>query len=234
MSRFLVVDDNVQFAENLAEILSDAGDEAVVADCGRRALELASRDRFDAIVSDMRMPEMSGSEVVRRLREIDAGLPAVIVTAYHAEQDELARHAGVLGVLPKPVPMPRLISLLHKARRDGVVAIIDDDQALVDNLSEILREHGFAPISATSLEEAEALGAVQLFAAIVDLRLPGGPDGEALRRLAARFPSLPLLLATGYPDVVVPVELHVRLTKPVAPASLVGELAQLHAAHHAH
>lgn len=231
MSKFLVVDDNVAFAENLAEIISDGGDEAIIAESGRRALELAAHDRFDALISDMRMPEMSGSEVVRRVRKIDAGLPAVIVTAYHAEQDELSRHAGVLGVLPKPVPVPRLLELLGKARRDGVVAIVDDDMALVDNLSEILRQHGFAPVAATSVEEAERLRDLPLFAAIVDLKMPGAPDGEAMRRLAASFPSLPMLVASGYPDLAPPVAASVRLVKPVHPDSLLGQLTTLHASH---
>lgn len=227
MSRFLIVDDNVSFAENLAEIISDLGDEAVVADCGARALELAGRERFDALVSDMRMPEMSGIEVLYRIREMDAGLPAVLVTAYSAEQDELALHAGLLGVLPKPVPIPRLLQLLARARRNGVVAIVDDDVSIVDNWSEILREHGFAPVAATSLAELDALRELPLLAALVDVRLPGAPDGEALRRLATRYPGLPLLATSGFPEVELPVSARARFQKPLAPALVLEQLERL-------
>ena len=232
MSRFLIVDDNVAFAENIAEILADSGDEVMIASSGREAIELAQRHRFDAVVSDMRMPEMSGADVVRRLREIDAGLPAIIVSAYSADQpvDE-ARHLGVLGVLPKPVPVPRLLSLLEHARRGGLVAIIDDDRAFADNLREILGEAGFASVVINSLAEVETLAGAPLFAAVVDLRMPGGPDGEAMRRLAARFPSLPLVVASGHPDATPPVPASVRLDKPLKPGSLVQMLDELHGPH---
>ena len=120
MSRFLIVDDNVAFAENLAEIIGDTGDEAVVAASGARALELAARSRFDALVSDMRMPGMNGTEVVRRLRAIDADLPVIIMTAYTADEElEAVSRAGLLAVLPKPVPLPRLLELLAGATRQA-------------------------------------------------------------------------------------------------------------------
>ncbi len=227
MSRFLIVDDNVSFAENLAEIVGDMGDEAVVADSGARALELVRQQRFDVLVSDMRMPEMNGLEVVRRIREIDAGLPVILVTAYSAGQDEHAQHAGLLDVLPKPVPIPRLLQLLARARRNAVVAVIDDDAALVDNWCEILRQHGFAPVAVSSLSELDALADLPLLAALVDVRLPGAPDGEALRRLAERFPRVPLLAMTGFANIELPVFVQVRFEKPVAPGRLLDELERL-------
>lgn len=231
MSRFLVVDDNAAFAENLAEILSDAGNEAVVANSGSRALELTRRERFDALVSDMRMPEMSGSEVVKGARRIDPGLPVIVVSAYSGNDDlDVVARAGVLGVLPKPVPVPRLLHMLATARRNGVVAIVDDDRALVDNWSEALSDHGYAAVGATSLAEAAALADVPLFAAVVDLRLPNAPDGEAMRVLAAQFPSLPIVVVTGFPDVDVSTPVRATMTKPINPASLLAQLDDLHAA----
>ncbi|HEX8953477.1 MAG TPA: response regulator, partial [Polyangia bacterium] len=158
--RYLIVDDNVAFAENLAEIIADAGDaEAVVVDSGPRALELVKSQRFDALVSDMRMPIMNGAELVHRIRSADPELPAVVVTAYTADNElEAARQEGVLGVLPKPVPVPRLLDLLSSARRNGIVALVEDDVELADNLSEALRMHGFASVTAHSVIETERLG----------------------------------------------------------------------------
>ena len=96
-------------------------------------------------------------------------------------------------MLPKPVPVPTLMGLLSTARRDGLVALVEDDPALADNLSEVLRARGFSCVTARSVLETEQLSTVRPFAALVDLRLPGGPDGEALRRLRARFPEMPTL-----------------------------------------
>jgi DNA-binding NtrC family response regulator len=229
MSKFLVLDDNIAFAENLAEIMADAGCDVIIADSGPRALEHIARERFDGIVSDMRMPEMSGAEVLRRARSIDPALPAVVVSAYSGADDlDVVAHAGVLGVLPKPVPVPRLLELLQHARRNGIVAVVDDDRELVDNLCEVLRRHGYAPVTASSVEDATALDDVPLFAAVVDVRMPGSPDGEAVRVLAERFPSLPLIVATGYPDAAPVADTATVLAKPVNPARLLETLDKLH------
>jgi FixJ family two-component response regulator len=55
-------------------------------------------------------------------------------------------------------------------------------------------------VTAGSVLETERLGPVRPFCALVDLRVPGGPAGEAMRRLSAKYPGLPLLVVTGYHD----------------------------------
>jgi DNA-binding NtrC family response regulator len=199
MRRFLVVDDNVAFAENLAEIIDDAGvGEVAIADSGEHALELIAATHFDAMVTDMRMPKMSGAELIRRARVIDPELPVVVVSAFSAdEQLTTVVHEGVLSVLPKPAPIARVLDLIARARRGGVVALVEDDVALADNLAEALRERGFASIVARSLAETERLTGA-MCVALVDLRLPGGIDGSALARVAQRFPDLPLVVVTAY------------------------------------
>jgi CheY-like chemotaxis protein len=215
MRRDLLVDDNVAFAENLAEILGDLGDaEAVVVDSGERAIERVGQQKFDALVSDMRMPLMNGAELVHNIRRVDPGLPAIVVTAYTADNDlEAARDEGLLAVLPKPVPVPRLVELLSVARRDGLVAVVEDDPAMADNLSEALRTRGFTAVTARSVTGTERLGQVRPFAALVDLRVPGGADGEAMKRLAAKYPGLPMFVVTAH-SVEPPLAPVAFFTKP--------------------
>ena len=201
MRRYLLVDDNAAFAENLAEIVRDAGDEAVVAPGGRAALLLAQETRFDALLTDMRMPVMSGAQLVHEMRRLDPGLPAIVITAYTGEVDlQAAREEGLLAVLPKPAPIVRLLELLALARRDGLVALVGDDVGLADNLTEALRDRGFSVVTVASVTETARLGQVKLFAALVDLRVPGGPDGEAMRGLSRSFPGLPIHVITARPQ----------------------------------
>src|SRR5262249_15524828 len=156
------------------EIIADAGARVDVATSGAAALERAAARRYDALLSDMRMPAMNGAELVHRLRAVDPGLPAIVVTAYTGDDDlEAAPRDGLLAVLPKPAPIARLLELLACARRDGLVALVDDDLAFADNLSEALRGRGFAAVTAASVLETQRLGAVRPFAALVDLRVPG-------------------------------------------------------------
>ena len=230
MRHYLIVDDNRAFAENLGEIVRDLGDEVAVAESGPEALALARARRFDAVVTDMRMPLMGGAELVHHVRRIDPGVAAIVVTAYvHDNALEAARREGLLAALPKPVPIGRLLELLGQARRDGLVAVIEDDLALCDNLCEMLRGRGFAAVTAGSVLETERLGPVQPFCGLVDLRVPGGPAGEAMRRLSAKYPGLPMLVVTGYHDEP-PLPYHALFPKPFDTAALLAAVEREHRA----
>lgn len=229
MRRYLVVDDNREFAENLAEILRDQGDEAAIAGSGPEALSLARQTRFDALLTDMRMPAMGGAQVVHAVRRIDPGLAALVITAHVDDHDlEAARREGLLAVLPKPVQVGRLLGLLALARRDGLVVVVEDDPALSDNLTEALKARGFAAVTAASVLEAERLGPVRPFCALVDLRVPGGADGEAMRRLAERYPGLPMIVMTAHAEEAPPLPHRDLFRKPFDTAALMAAVERLH------
>jgi CheY-like chemotaxis protein len=79
----LVVDDEPQVAETLREILEFEGFQVEIAENGRRALERLTSDRhFDLIITDMKMPEMDGLELLRRVKELRKNLPVIVLTAY--------------------------------------------------------------------------------------------------------------------------------------------------------
>ncbi len=231
MRHYLLLDDNRAFADNLAEILRDAGDAATVVTDGVEALALAKDHRFDALLTDMKMPGMTGAAAVHHIRRVDPGIAAVVITAYPGENElEAARREGLLAVLPKPVPLQTLMGLLSSARRDGLVALVEDDPAMADNLSEVLRARGFSCATARSVLEADRLSMVKPFAALVDLRLPGGPDGEALRRLKARYPDVPAYVITAYPELAPLQEAAGVFSKPFDTESLLRVLEQAYAA----
>jgi len=229
MRRYLVVDDNRDLAENLAEILADEGAEAAVASSGREALEQVQRARFDALVTDMRMPVMGGADLVHAVRRLDPGLPALVITGYAQDLAlAAARREGLVAVLEKPVPLPRLLALLRAARRDGLVAVVEDNPDQADNLAEALATRGFAAVTAASVTETDRLGPVVPCCAVVDLRVPGGPDGEAMRRLAERFPGLPMLVVTVH-AVDPPLPHRGLFRKPFDPGALLDAVEALHA-----
>ena len=97
------------------------------------------------------------------------------------------------------------------------------------DLNELLRSRGFSCVTARSVMEADRLSMVRPFAALVDLRLPGGPDGEALRRLKARFPDMPAFVITAYPEMA-SIDPAARVfSKPFDTAALLNALEQVHA-----
>lgn len=227
---YLIVDDNRAFAENIAEILTDAGAQTQVASSGAEALEAVRNRRFSAVLTDMKMPVMSGAQVVHDIRRIDPGIPALVMTAYTGDNDlEAARSEGLFALLPKPVPMATLLQLLESARRDALVAVVEDDESLRDNLSEALRGRGFTAVLAGSVIEADRLGCVRPFAALVDLRLPDGADGEALKKLEERYPGIPMVVITAHSDTPLPFSTAAFFRKPFSTEQLLSKLDELHA-----
>jgi two-component system, response regulator PdtaR len=109
--------------------------------------------------------------------------------------------------------------------------IVEDDPRLADNLSELLRSHGLAAVTAASVLETERLGPVKPCCALVDLRVPGGPDGEAMRRLAEKYPSLPMLVVTAHDQVTPPVPHAGYFRKPFDTGQLLAAVEKFHAAH---
>jgi DNA-binding NtrC family response regulator len=196
------------------------------------ALQAVRRGALDALITDMRMPGMGGAKLIHEIRRIDPDLPAIVVTAFTGESELLeARREGVLAVLPKPVPVDLLISLVHSARRGGVVALIEDDPALADNLQEALRGQGFTACTAGSATESERLFLLHPFAALVDLRLPDAPAGEVVKRLRHDSPHLPIIVVTGHPESL-PTEFQPEMVfiKPFATQKLMQKVEELYQA----
>ncbi len=112
--RVLVVDDNTELAENLAEILTDAGHEAQVA--GSAASALAEAGCFDFALLDVRMDGMDGVELLAALRHRCPDTVCVMMTAFSRDERlEAARNLGAQRVLHKPVRVDELLELMQPA-----------------------------------------------------------------------------------------------------------------------
>ena len=113
--RVLVADDSRAVREAMALILERAGYQVDLADTGLAAWRLLGRAHYDALVTDLEMPEMGGFELIERVRgdTLLSALPVVIISsratgAARARADDL----GVVAVLAKPVNPDRLLAAL--------------------------------------------------------------------------------------------------------------------------
>ena len=115
----LIVDDNADAAESLAELLKAIGHMVHITYDGKSALEVAPRLKPEAVILDIGMPDMSGYQVAQLLRA-DVELTSVLLVAvsgYAQEQDRLsARAAGFDHHFAKPIDIPRLITILSESR----------------------------------------------------------------------------------------------------------------------
>ncbi len=119
--RILIVDDDPGQRSLLDSFLRGQGFETVLADSGERALEALHASRFAMMISDVRMPGLSGLETLRRVRQNFSSLPVLLVTAYADIRDAVvAMRDGALNYLAKPIDLDELLATVHQAT--GMVA----------------------------------------------------------------------------------------------------------------
>jgi two-component system NtrC family response regulator len=118
VERILVVDDEKNYLVVLEALLSQAGYEAVSAQNGARALALVEEAEPDLVITDMRMPQMSGLELIRRLKERYSDLPIVVMTAYGTVENAVeAMKLGATDYISKPFENTELLLTVEKSLR---------------------------------------------------------------------------------------------------------------------
>ncbi|KAF1047406.1 MAG: Sensor protein EvgS [Xylophilus sp.] len=117
MPQVLIVDDNADVTWSVARLLTGCG--VATADTGSQALQLLEQQRFDAVVLDLGLPDMSGFEVARAIRAhpLGAELLLIAATGWGQENDRrMAREAGFDAHLVKPLDVDELKKLIFRRR----------------------------------------------------------------------------------------------------------------------
>ncbi|HUE15259.1 MAG TPA: sigma-54 dependent transcriptional regulator [Planctomycetaceae bacterium] len=124
MPRLLVIDDEPSLRYSLVKSLQSAALEVVTAATARDGIEMVRQQSPDAVILDVRLPDMSGIEAFEEIRRIDPRLPVIIVTAFSTTETSIeAMKRGAFEYLLKPVDFRQLRELVAKAI--GRVAPLD-------------------------------------------------------------------------------------------------------------
>src|SRR5213075_2663206 len=114
--RVLIVDDDSGQRSLLDSFLRSQGFDTVTADSGARALEVLDSQAVNMMISDVRMPGMSGLETLRKAREKHKVLPVLLVTAYADIRDAVgAMRDGAVNYLAKPIDLDELVATVRQA-----------------------------------------------------------------------------------------------------------------------
>lgn len=118
--KILLVDDEKQFVDTLAERLAMRGFSARVAYDGPQALK-AVEEPTDVIVLDLRMPGMDGFEVLRSVKKSNPQVQVIILTGHGGDAEEqTAYRMGAYNFLKKPMDIDELLNSIRMAYRDKV------------------------------------------------------------------------------------------------------------------
>ena len=117
--RVWVVDDDESVRWVLEQAFSQAGMKPRCFLSGERCCAALESDKPDVIVTDIRMPDMSGFELIERLAVTDPGIPVIVITA-HSDLDSAvsAYQSGAFEYLPKPFDVDAAIELVNRAARE--------------------------------------------------------------------------------------------------------------------
>ncbi|HSA77709.1 MAG TPA: response regulator, partial [Nitrospirota bacterium] len=114
----LLIDDDDSLRRVMEFNLTEAGYTVQTAHSGEEGLKLFERGLFDAVITDITMPGMSGMEVLAKIRERSEGLPVIVITAYGTIESAVeAMKKGAFDYITKPFNRDELRLTLDKALR---------------------------------------------------------------------------------------------------------------------
>ncbi|HSN99608.1 MAG TPA: response regulator [Candidatus Nanopelagicales bacterium] len=116
--RVLVVDDDPMARRGLQKLLALEGFSTEVAEDGPSALRLVAEGEFDVVVTDLKMPNMGGAELIQRLRVDAPDIPVIVVTVFGTGLTK-ARDAGAAAFLLKPVDLDELTASIESVMQRG-------------------------------------------------------------------------------------------------------------------
>jgi len=161
--RIVLIDDHALFRVGLKGLLERSGVEVIgCAGNGREGIELVHELKPDIVLLDMRIPDMSGIEVLKALREGGAGMPVVMLTTSDRKEDLVeSLRCGAQGYLLKEMEPEELVTALHNIL-DGKTVIAPDltsvlAQAVQGGEEEPRDEESGSPFATLTPREMEIL-----------------------------------------------------------------------------
>ncbi len=196
-----IVDDDMDFAESLADIFELEGHNCEMAYDGETAIEKFREREYDLTFMDIKMSGKNGVESFMEIRKIRPQAKIIMMTGYSVE-DLLTQAVenGAWGVLHKPLDMDEILGMVKKVSPTGIL-IADDDPDFVNNLKDVLEDAGFVVYQARDGREAvERVQKGNIDILILDLRMPILNGLETFLSLKKKELALPTIIVTAYAD----------------------------------
>jgi CheY-like chemotaxis protein len=218
--RLLIVEDNPAEQLSIRELLGYEDIDVTVAATGQEALDMVTRESFDCVVLDLRLPDMTGFEILERMRDIPevCDLPVVVFTGKELSPEEDAQlHTLARSVVVKGVESPerlldetalflhrvvsdlppekqKMLDRLHRSDEALVgkkVLVVDDDMRNIFALSSVLERRGMQVLTAgTGREAISTLETTPDVAIVLMDIMMPEMDGYATMQVIRQNPSL--------------------------------------------
>jgi nitrogen regulation protein NR(I) len=119
-AKILLIEDDPGIADTLRRVLTAEGHDVTVEKRGDDGLGRATREIFNLVITDLRLPGLSGLQLIAQLRSAQPRLPIILTTAFGSTDTAIeATKIGAYDYLLKPFHMPQLLDLIQKAIRSN-------------------------------------------------------------------------------------------------------------------
>ena len=120
-NRILLVDDEINICKSCQRVFDQEGYVTEFALSGKEALEKAFRETFDLIITDLKMPDISGIEVIREIKQKQPDVPVIMITGYPSVPTAVeAIKLGADDYIPKPLKPDEILRAVDKAMEKTV------------------------------------------------------------------------------------------------------------------
>ena len=203
--QFLIIEDDKAFANILKQIIEDNNNIAFVANNGQDGLKLSTEHKFDGAIVDIGLPDISGIDVIKRLKEnpITSGIHIQVISGLSRDEQDL-EDLEIDGYLQKPVSSEQINSTilnLENINKDNLksILIVEDDISHLNAIKDFIAEdNDLIIVTASSIHEAKKVIEHKYFdIAIVDLGLSDGSGSEICRILNETKKDTSVLIYTG-------------------------------------
>lgn len=139
--KILLVDDDAEFTEVLAERMAARGLKVDTANSGQSAIDKAKAAAYDAIILDLSMPGMDGIETMKALLKGQPDLQVILLTGHATvEKGVEAVKLGAMDFLEKPADLQKLMEKIKKAKSQKMLLV---ENKIEEEITKILREKGW-------------------------------------------------------------------------------------------
>jgi len=211
-AKILVVDDDDTIRFLLMDTLAALGYKTCGAVNGEEALAKIKQEEIDLVITDIRMPKLSGVDLLKRIKDTVPDLPVMIITAYnYTYTKDQALQSGADGFLAKPFRIGKIeeqIRSILKTKTDKIhvppaeskkILVADDDEVLRQMLVDTLLSIGHQAVGVENGEQALAkIQSEEFDLAITDIRMPKLDGLSFLKKARECKPKLPVILITGF------------------------------------
>jgi len=184
----LVVEDKRSMAEMLVKTLNAEGYAAITAATGEEGIDAVLKERVDMVLSDLRLPGMSGMELLKSLKEKRPFIPVIVMTAFGSIETAVeAVKAGAFDFITKPFDTSHLLLMINRALDTG--RLETENMLLREEFADTL---GFPRIIGTSAPLMEAVNLIKKAAPTKATVLLSGESGSGKELFARALHHLSL------------------------------------------